>query len=83
MVKGNEPASDLIKVFQNKQTSPEAIDLLSQLLRYTPNTRITPVDALVHPFFDELRLSETVLPNGKKLPVLFDFTTQGKETNNL
>lgn len=31
-------------------------------------------EALVHQFFDELRVEGARLPNGKELPALFDFT---------
>ena len=42
------------KVFRAR-TSPEAIDLVSRLLEYTPSARITPLQACAHTFFDELR----------------------------
>ncbi|EPZ32904.1 Serine/threonine-dual specificity kinase domain-containing protein [Rozella allomycis CSF55] len=64
------------RVFQNKTVSEECLDLISQLLQYIPTARISPVEALAHPFFDPLRLPETKLANGKDLPPLFDFTTQ-------
>ena len=32
-----------------------AIDLLAQFLRFIPHDRLDPFDALVHPYFDELR----------------------------
>jgi len=35
------------------------------------------MEALVHPFFDELRKPETRMPNGKELPLLFDFSDLG------
>jgi hypothetical protein len=86
---------------------PEAVDLVSRLLQYSPNlrctavsgnthdTRLVPsisalylreeqrvktcesfiqVDALVHPFFDEIRDPNTRLPNGRFLPPLFDLS---------
>lgn len=56
---------------------PEAIDLITQLLQYNPNKRIKPIDALAHPFFDELRDPKARLPNGKPLPNLFDFDAEG------
>jgi glycogen synthase kinase 3 beta len=31
---------------------------------------------LLHPFFDELRLKTTTLPNGAQLPELFNFTNE-------
>jgi len=63
------------KVFRAR-TSPEAIDLVSRLLEYTPSARITPLQACAHTFFDELREPGTKLPNGRDLPLLFNFTEQ-------
>ncbi|CAG8630169.1 4734_t:CDS:2 [Funneliformis caledonium] len=63
------------KVFRAR-TPPEAIDLISRLLEYTPSNRLTAIQAMCHPFFDELRNPETRLPNGKDLPKLFNFTKQ-------
>ncbi|KAJ6234156.1 glycogen synthase kinase-3 alpha [Anaeramoeba flamelloides] len=65
----------------NKNTPPEAIDLVSKFLKYSPKSRIRPLMACTHPFFDELRESSTVLPNNHKLPELFDFDEQ--ELNSL
>lgn len=59
-----------------RSKSAETIDLISKLLDYTPQTRIDPISALAHPFFNELRDPNTRLPNGKPLPPLFDFTEQ-------
>jgi len=61
------------KVFRAR-TSPEAIDLVSRLLEYTPSARISPLQACAHSFFDELREAGTKLPNGRDLPQLFNFT---------
>ena len=61
------------KVFRSR-TPPEAIDLVDKLLQYIPNDRIKPLEALVHPFFDELRRVGQLMPNGKPLPELFNFT---------
>lgn len=36
------------------------------------------LDAMIHPFFDELRDPNTRLPNGRYLPPLFNFKPQGK-----
>ena len=58
------------------RTSPEAIDLVARLLEYTPVSRLTPLQACAHTFFDELREPGTKLPSGKDLPVLFNFTEQ-------
>ncbi|KAM7347942.1 glycogen synthase kinase 3 beta homolog shaggy isoform 2-T2 [Cochliomyia hominivorax] len=62
------------KVFRIR-TPPEAINLVSQLLEYTPSARITPLKACAHPFFDELRQEGNhTLPNGREMPPLFNFT---------
>ncbi|XP_046384135.1 glycogen synthase kinase-3 beta isoform X4 [Ischnura elegans] len=56
------------------RTPPEAIGLVSRLLEYTPSSRITPLQACAHVFFDELRQPNTRLPTGCSLPPLFNFT---------
>ena len=61
------------KVFRPR-TSPEAINLASRLLEYTPHKRLHPLDACAHVFFDELRTPGVKLPNGRPLPDLFNFT---------
>jgi serine/threonine protein kinase len=63
------------KVFRNK-APPDAVDLVSKFLRYEPQTRLLPFNALCHPFFDELRQPGCKLPNGKSLPPLFNFTEE-------
>ncbi|XP_030462644.1 shaggy-related protein kinase alpha-like isoform X1 [Syzygium oleosum] len=60
------------KIF-HKRMPPEAVDLVSRLLQYSPNLRCTALDALIHPFFDELRDPNARLPNGRFLPPLFNF----------
>ncbi|KAM8704676.1 hypothetical protein ACLKA7_009179 [Drosophila subpalustris] len=66
------------KVFRIK-TPPEAIDLVSKLLIYSPNERISPLMACAHPFFDELRSDPNqIMPSGRPLPPLFDFTEYEK-----
>jgi glycogen synthase kinase 3 beta len=71
------------KVFRKADNN--AIELISRLLEYTPTERLSAIDAMVHPFFDELRDPSTRLPDSrhpnsplKDLPVLFDFTRHGK-----
>jgi len=63
------------KVFRPR-TSPEAIDLVSRLLEYTPSARLSSIEAMCHPLFDELKQEGTRMPNGKELPRLFDFTRE-------
>ncbi|KAH7280429.1 hypothetical protein KP509_37G066900 [Ceratopteris richardii] len=60
------------KIF-HKRMPPEAVDLVSRLLQYSPNLRFTALEACIHPFFDELRDPNTRLPNGRPLPQLFNF----------
>eukprot|EP00898_Chlorokybus_atmophyticus_P008037 jgi/Chlat1/8234/Chrsp77S07678 len=62
------------KVF-SKKVPPEAVDLVSKLLQYSPQQRYSALEAMAHPFFDELRDLNTKLPNGKPLPPLFMFKT--------
>jgi len=63
------------KVFRPR-TSTDAIDLVSRLLEYTPTARLSAIEGMCHPFFDELRLEGTRMPNGKALPPLFNFTRE-------
>jgi glycogen synthase kinase 3 beta len=62
------------KVFRSK-TPDEAMDFIGSTLAYAPERRVKPLDGCAHPFFDELRDEKTRLPNGEKLPPLFDFTS--------
>jgi len=54
-------------------TSLDALDLISKMLVYTPTTRIKPLEACAHSFFDDLRKSYSQ-SNGVTLPPLFDFS---------
>jgi len=67
------------KVF--RKADGNAIDLIARLLEYTPPERQSAIDAMVHPFFDELRDPNTKLPDSRHgsgqlrdLPNLFDFS---------
>nr|KAJ0197131.1 hypothetical protein LSAT_V11C700352650 [Lactuca sativa] len=60
------------KVF-HKRMPPEAIDLASRLLQYSPSLRCNALEAMAHPFFDEIRQPNAHLPNGRPLPPLFNF----------
>lgn len=60
------------------RTSPEAITLCSRLLEYTPASRLSPLEACAHAFFDELRQLNARLPSGRELPLLFNFSTTGQ-----
>ncbi|KAK4054557.1 glycogen synthase kinase 3 [Microbotryomycetes sp. JL201] len=64
-----------VKVFRPR-TPPEAIDLISKLLEYTPSARLTAIEAMCHPFFDDLKQPDVKMATGKDLPPLFDFTRE-------
>lgn len=68
-----------------RKATPDAIELISALLEYTPTKRLSAIDAMVHPFFDELRAPECRFPDSrhaagatKEMPKLFDFSRHGK-----
>ncbi|MCD9639874.1 Shaggy- protein kinase theta [Datura stramonium] len=63
------------KIFQ-RRIPPEAVDLASRLLQYSPTLRCTALEACAHPFFDALREPNACLPNGRPFPSLFNFTPQ-------
>mmetsp|Transcript_7587 Transcript_7587/g.5734 ORF Transcript_7587/g.5734 Transcript_7587/m.5734 type:complete len:110 (+) Transcript_7587:728-1057(+) len=65
-------------VFKDKESiTRQAIDLISKIIVYDPEKRLKPLEALTHPFFDELRLQSTKLPNGNPLPKeLFKFSQE-------
>jgi len=63
------------KVFRPR-TPSEAVDLVGKLLEYTPESRLSAIEAMCHPFFDELRVEGQRMPNGKDFPPLFDFTRE-------
>ena len=47
---------------QVPQIVPSAVDLASQLITYAPTQRLTAQDAMGHPFFDDARGAEFVVP---------------------
>ena len=61
-----------------------AIRLIEKLLRYNPDQRLKPLDALKEPFFDELRDNPHMsLPNGNPLPKdLFKFREEEISASN-
>eukprot|EP00698_Gefionella_okellyi_P011312 TRINITY_DN2979_c0_g1_i1.p1 TRINITY_DN2979_c0_g1~~TRINITY_DN2979_c0_g1_i1.p1 ORF type:complete len:367 (+),score=42.63 TRINITY_DN2979_c0_g1_i1:37-1137(+) len=67
------PQQQWHKVFRHG-VPPEAVDIVSKLLQYAPQQRLSALQALCHPFFDELRDMRTRLPNGRPLPELFSFS---------
>ena len=80
-------ANDWKKVFETSrrkmnQHYMQATDLISQLLKYNPKSRLTPMQAIAHPFFDELRQNPDMkLPNNYSLPSkLFEFSEEEKQS---
>jgi glycogen synthase kinase 3 beta len=77
-----QSSSRSLQVF--RKADPNAIDLISKLLEYTPTQRLSAIDAMVHPFFDELRDPSTRLPDSRHpngatrdMPELYNFTLHG------
>lgn len=54
-VNGNE---NLVKLCGKFSDSPEAVDLLTQMMQLEPSKRITVKGAMAHPFFDTVRNQE-------------------------
>jgi serine/threonine protein kinase len=66
-------------VFKGKlAASKEALDLISKVLVYDPAKRITPLEALTHTFFDDIRREDCLAAYSgsvKELPKdLFNFS---------
>lgn len=57
---------------------PQLIDLIQNVMRYDPSQRFTPFEALMHPYFDELRDQKKYeeLRREVSIPELFDFTEE-------
>ena len=62
------------EVFKGKNDDELFADLVANLLVYEPKKRLRPYLALCHPYFDELKKKDVVLPDNKKIPKhLFEF----------
>ena len=55
-------------VFKDKTDDMLFIDLVDKLLVYEPEKRLTPYQALNHPFFDDMKKKDFKLPNGNSVP---------------
>jgi serine/threonine protein kinase len=67
-----------------RKATPEALDLIAAMLEYTPTQRVAAIEAMIHPFFDEIRDPSCRFPDSrhpggatKDLPPLFDFSRHG------
>lgn len=58
------------------QADPELLDLLSKVFTFDPTKRIKPLQALYHPFFDELRKHQIFINQRPISLELFDFTPE-------
>jgi glycogen synthase kinase 3 beta len=55
----------------------KTIEFLKRLITYAPQDRITAIEALAHPWFDEIKQLGVKLPeNSANLPELFNWTTR-------
>lgn len=70
----NVPSQQLARKF-SARTNSQVIDLLSKVLVYDPKKRLHPLEALTHPYFDELRNQKLTI-NGKDIVELFNFTKE-------
>ena len=59
----------------------QAIEFLSRLLRYAPDSRPDPIELLSDPWFNELRQQNIELPNNTSLPELFNWTVEEEKSN--
>lgn len=58
------------------QAEPELLDLLAKVFTFDPSKRIKPLQALCHPFFDELRKRQIFINNRPVSSDLFDFSPE-------
>lgn len=65
-------ASTINKEFKGK--GKDLSSFLNKIFTYEPQKRLTALEILAHPFFDELRSSDTVMAGKYVLPQLFDFS---------
>ena len=54
----------------------EIVDLISKILIYNPKKRLTAVQVMAHPAFDELRNKDNFTNEKYVMPNIFDFTTE-------
>ncbi|CAI2369981.1 unnamed protein product [Moneuplotes crassus] len=69
--------------FFEKKVPEDALDLISNLLMYIPSHRMKPIEALMHPFFDELRASTLYSDPLNRVPNLFDFFKEEIELSSV
>ncbi|KAI3381542.1 hypothetical protein SNEBB_008705 [Seison nebaliae] len=62
-----------------RKHNQEGLTLIPLLLKYTPTTRITALNAMAHPFFDDCRVSDGRLSNQNPYPPITNLTSQEVE----
>ena len=67
-------AKNLADVLPN--CPPEIIDLISKILIYNPRKRLTAVEIMAHPAFDELKNKDTFNNDKYIVPNIFNFTQE-------
>lgn len=66
-------AHDWATVFRSK-TPSVAVECASAFLTYDPSSRLQPLRAIAHAFFDDLRVPGAMLDDDREYPPLFNFT---------
>ncbi|OMJ74655.1 hypothetical protein SteCoe_26366 [Stentor coeruleus] len=59
------------------------ISFLKRLVCYSPQSRPSALEALLDPFFDEIKVQGAVLPDGNNLPPLFNWTKEELQNREL
>mmetsp|Transcript_1286 Transcript_1286/g.1168 ORF Transcript_1286/g.1168 Transcript_1286/m.1168 type:complete len:104 (+) Transcript_1286:182-493(+) len=67
----NVKAKAWSKVFGSK-VDPLAVDLISKIMVYSPQKRLKPLEILLHPYFNDIKVPNCKI-NGKPIPDLFNF----------
>jgi serine/threonine protein kinase len=72
----------LSEIFKEYNMEENFLDLLRKILVYDPLERIKPLNALCHPFFDDLKKEKAKTPDGLGFAdMLFNFSEEEKEND--
>ncbi|EGR31038.1 protein kinase domain protein [Ichthyophthirius multifiliis] len=63
------------KFFSKQKPDPLLVDLISKILIYVPSERPTPLEALLHPYFNDLR-NEKFYQSYPNMPDFFNFSNE-------